>query len=47
METHPRPIIHDVGHPDKPGTDFPREVLERILTRIREDYVTGKKLLGQ
>lgn len=46
METHPRPIIHDVGHPDKPGTDFPREVLERILTQIREDYVTGKKLLG-
>lgn len=47
IETHPRPIIHDVGHPDKPGTDFPREVLERILTQIREDYVTGKKMLGQ
>lgn len=46
VATHPRPIIHDVGFPDKPGTPYPREVLESVLTRIRNEYVQGIKIIG-
>lgn len=44
METHARAIIHEVGAPDKAGTFFPREVQERMLTEIRDEYVAGKKI---
>lgn len=46
IKTHPRPIIHDTGAPDKVGAHFPREILEGMLTRIRSEYVAAKKLIG-
>lgn len=46
VETHPRPIIHDVGAADKPGAHYPRAVLEGVLTKIRDEYVAAKKLIG-
>ena len=35
--THPRPIIHDTGHPDKPNAVFPATVFTRLLTEVRQE----------
>lgn len=45
IDTHPRPIIHDTGHPDKPGAHFPREVFEGMLQKLRDEYVAASKAL--
>lgn len=44
-DTYPRPIIHDTGHPDKPGVLFPATVFVRLLTEVRQELVNAKKLL--
>ena len=36
VATRPRPIAHETGYPPKPDEEFPREVLCRILTELRE-----------
>lgn len=40
--THPRPIIHDLGRPERPGTFMPAAALVRILTRLRDELVAGR-----
>lgn len=37
--THPRPIVHDTGQPERPGTFMPAAALVRILTRLRDELV--------
>jgi predicted NAD-dependent protein-ADP-ribosyltransferase YbiA (DUF1768 family) len=37
--THPRPIIHDTGREDKPGTALPGKDFCRILTELRDELV--------
>ncbi len=37
--THPRPIIHDTGTAERPGTFMPASTLCRILTEIRDELV--------
>ena len=37
--THPRPIVHDTGTPERPGTFMPASALCRILTEIRDELV--------
>lgn len=37
--THPRPIVHDTGQPERPGTFLPAAALCRILTRLRDELV--------
>lgn len=40
-ETHPREIIHDLGHPEG-TTRLPARDFARILTELRQDLVDGK-----
>ena len=36
VATRPRPILHETGHPDRPGAEFPKEVLcQSSLPHIR------------
>lgn len=35
--TRPRPLIHETGYPDPPGAEFPKEVLCRVLTALRDE----------
>lgn len=37
--THPRPIRHDTGQPERPGTFMPAAALVRILTKLRDELV--------
>lgn len=37
VATHPRPIIHDTGQPEKSTTAFPATVFTRILTELRDE----------
>jgi predicted NAD-dependent protein-ADP-ribosyltransferase YbiA (DUF1768 family) len=40
--THPRPIVHDTGQPERPGTFLPAAALVRILTKLRDDLVAQR-----
>jgi hypothetical protein len=40
VATRPRPIVHDCGHPDRPGAVFPAAVFVRILTELREELAS-------
>jgi predicted NAD-dependent protein-ADP-ribosyltransferase YbiA (DUF1768 family) len=42
--THPRPIVHLTGQPERPGTFMPASALCRILTEIRDELVAVRKL---
>ena len=42
VATRPRPILHETGHPDPPGAEFPKEVLCRILTELREEFAAAR-----
>lgn len=35
--THPRPIVHDTGRPERAGAVFPASVFVRILTEFRDE----------
>jgi len=37
VATAPRLIVHETGHPDKPGAEFPRETFCRLLTEVRDE----------
>jgi predicted NAD-dependent protein-ADP-ribosyltransferase YbiA (DUF1768 family) len=39
IETHPRPIVHVLGRPEKAGTSLPGTKFARILEEIREEFV--------
>jgi len=39
METHPRPIVHQLGRPERPGSSLPGTKFARILEEIREEFV--------
>jgi hypothetical protein len=39
--TSPRPIIHETGFPDRPGTEFPKETFCRVLLELRDELTTG------
>ena len=41
--THPRPIIHDTGTPERPGTFMPAAAFCRILTALRDALVAGSR----
>ena len=43
VATHPRPIIHETGHPDPPGAEFPKDVLCRILSELREEFAASNR----
>ncbi|MCC6468012.1 MAG: hypothetical protein IT563_06800 [Alphaproteobacteria bacterium] len=43
--THPRPIIHDTGRPERPGTFMPAAALCRILTALRDELVANGGVL--
>jgi hypothetical protein len=38
-QTHPRPIKHDTGRPEKPGSALPGSTFARLLEEIREEMV--------
>lgn len=40
--THPRPIVHDTGQPERPGTFLPAVTLVRILTKLRVELVAQR-----
>jgi hypothetical protein len=35
--TRPRPIVHETGYEDAADSEFPKAVLCRLLTELRED----------
>lgn len=39
--THPRPIVHDTGRPERPGTFMPAVALCRMLTALRDELVAN------
>lgn len=39
--TRPRPIQHETGYPDPPDAEFPKAVLCRLLTSLREEFAAG------
>lgn len=41
-QTHPRPIMHDLGYPENPGTRLRAEDFARLLTELRQDLLDGK-----
>lgn len=38
VETRPRPLVHETGHPDRPDAEFPKETFCRLLTELREEF---------
>jgi len=38
VTTRPRPIVHETGYPDSVDAAFPRAVLCRLLTELREEF---------
>ena len=38
VATRPRPLVHETGHPDKPGAEFPKETFCRLLSEVREEF---------
>jgi hypothetical protein len=36
--THPRPIVHHTGWPERVDTDFPAAIFTRILTDLRDEF---------
>ncbi len=38
VATRPRPLIHETGYPDRPGAEFPKETLCRLLTELRDEF---------
>lgn len=41
VATRPRPIQHETGYPDPPDAEFPKAVLCRLLTTLREELAAG------
>lgn len=41
VATRPRPIVHETGYPDPPDAEFPKEVLCRILSELREEFAAA------
>ncbi|MBI4533731.1 MAG: hypothetical protein HY711_07265 [Candidatus Melainabacteria bacterium] len=39
ISTHPRPIIHNTGRPERQGTNYPSHVFTDTLTKIRQELV--------
>ncbi len=37
--THPRPIVHDTGRPERPGTFMPAVAFCRMLTALRGELI--------
>lgn len=44
--THPRPIVHDTGQPERPGTFLPAAVFCRMLAALRDELVANGGRLG-
>lgn len=43
VATHPRPIIHDTGQPERSTTAFPASAFIRILTELRDELRTTRE----
>jgi predicted NAD-dependent protein-ADP-ribosyltransferase YbiA (DUF1768 family) len=41
LATRPRPIVHETGYPDAPDAEFPKAVLCRLLSDLREEFAHG------
>jgi len=41
VATAPRPIVHETGHPDPPGAEFPAHVFCRLLSELRDEFAVG------
>jgi len=46
VATHPRPIIHDTGQPEKSTTAFPATVFTRILMELRDELRATRESAG-
>jgi predicted NAD-dependent protein-ADP-ribosyltransferase YbiA (DUF1768 family) len=38
VATVPRPIVHEIGHPDPPDAEFPAPVFCRLLSELRDEF---------
>jgi predicted NAD-dependent protein-ADP-ribosyltransferase YbiA (DUF1768 family) len=43
VETHPRPIAHQLGRPERPGTSLPGTKFARILEEIRDEFIAERE----
>lgn len=41
VATRPRPIVHETGYPEPPGSKLPAQVFCSILTDLREELAAG------
>lgn len=41
--THPRPIVHDTGRPERSTTTFPAAEFTRILTELRDELLATRQ----
>jgi predicted NAD-dependent protein-ADP-ribosyltransferase YbiA (DUF1768 family) len=40
VATRPRPIAHETGYEDAPDVEFPKAVLCRVLTELRDEFAS-------
>jgi len=45
VATAPRPIVHETGHPDPAGADFPAPTFCRVLTELRDEFAAAQRRL--
>lgn len=43
METYPRPIVHNTGRPERPGTALPGATFARMLEEIRLELIDAHR----
>jgi hypothetical protein len=43
VATAPRPIVHEIGHPDPPDAEFPAPVFCRLLSELRDEFAVLEK----
>lgn len=41
IATRPRPIVHETGYPEPPGSKLPARIFCRILSELREELAAG------
>ncbi|RTL36065.1 MAG: hypothetical protein EKK48_27305 [Candidatus Melainabacteria bacterium] len=43
LDSYPRELVHLTGRPDPPNTNFPSSVFVRILTELRDEFMSRQK----
>ena len=41
LATRSRPLVHETGYPEKPGSEFPHAVFCRILSELRDELANA------